>query len=106
MYFVDAREFPDQVFEAVQSFRVKVSDLQAKMHSGPPEVTKALSGLSRSIQAFLREITDMNVYNITVTSGDPDFERFSAALARLRAEVKNIIKPLDPDFNFQRITFP
>lgn len=105
MYFEDEREFPDQVFESVQAFRGKVRGLQAQMHSGPREVTNALNDLSRRIQAFLREISDLDMYNITVTSGDPDFERFSAALARLRTEVKNIIKPLDPDFDFQRITF-
>lgn len=105
MYFEDEREFPDQVWNAVQDLRWKISNLRGRVTDSESPFSTVLAAIDDAIHQFVTALADIRVNEIAVTSGYPEFERFSKALGILRSEILAVAAPLarKEGFQFKRI---
>lgn len=105
MYFEEEREFPDQVWGAVQDLRWKISNLRGRVTDPESPLGAVLAAIDDAVHEFVIALSDIRVTEIKVTSGYPEFERFSKALGILRAQILAVAAPLarQEGFRFQRI---
>lgn len=105
MYFEDEREFPDQVWNAVQDLRWKISNLRGRVTDSGSPFGAVLAAIDDAVYQFVVALSDIRVSEITVTSGYPEFERFSEALSILRSKILEVSAPLarQEGFQFERI---
>lgn len=105
MYLEDEREFPDQVWKAVQELRWKISNLRGRVTDSESAFGSVLTAIDEAVHEFVTALGDIRVNEITVTSGYPEFERFSKALGIMRGRILEVAAPLarQEDFRFQRI---
>lgn len=105
MYFEDEREFPDQVWNAVQDLRWKISNLRSRVTDSESDFGSVLFAIDEAVHEFVTTLSDIRVNEITVTSGYPEFERFSNALSILRGNILAVAAPLarQENFRFQKI---
>ena len=105
MYFEDEREFPDQVWNAVQDLRWKISNLRSRVTDSESDFGSVLVAIDEAVHEFVTTLSDIRVNEITVTSGYPEFERFSNALSILRGNILAVAAPLarQENFRFQKI---
>jgi hypothetical protein len=95
MMFNDiAIEFPPHVQESVFALREKIRALRGRISLRPEStLARTLEALTVAIHKFLDEV-GIELRSITVTSGDPDFERYCVALTKLRKSAALAVEPL------------
>jgi len=107
MYFADVREQPQFVRLALDALRVKIVSLRANFHGEATLLAGAIEEIEGAILDFFGKLTHIHIDNITVTSGNPEFEAFAAELNKIRSRIKASILPVAQaeGFEFQRIEF-
>lgn len=107
MYFDDSCEQPQYVRLALDALRSKIVNLRANFHGEASSLTMALQEVENATMAFFEKLSHIHIDNITITSGDSEFEAFSAQLKEVRWRIKTAIRPIaDAEgFKFQRIDF-
>lgn len=105
MYFEDSREFPDQVWTAVQDLRWKISGLRGRVTDSESSFGAVLATMDSAVKNFVSALSDIRVNEIRVTSGYPEFEKFSKELSVLRGRILEVCVPLaqEEGFHFKNI---
>lgn len=105
MYFEDSREFPGDVFLAVQALRSKLWELNAQVTDEGSDLGQALSEVGAAVDRFLDALNSIRIDQIRVKSGDPEFEIFSRSLGTLREQILLAVAPLtdSEQFSFKHI---
>lgn len=108
MYFEDSREFPSQVWGAVQALRSKMWELRAQVADEESDLEQALAGIDAAVSGFLDALNDVQIQQIKATGGDREFELFSRSLTSLREQILVAVGPLvdRESFVFRNITHP
>ena len=106
MYFHDSREMPDYVWRAVEALRVKLVDVRARVFNAESSLGRALAGIQTAVDDFISALNDVRVDEIVVTSGEPNFERFSRALAELRLKILVAVQPIAEQEGFRFTNIP
>lgn len=106
MYFEDSREFPDQVWTAVQDLRWKISGLRGRVTDPESSFGATLSTIDYAVKEFVSALSDIRVNEIRVTSGYPEFEKFSKELGVLRGRILEVCVPLAQEEGFQFENIP
>ncbi|TLP71124.1 hypothetical protein [Nesterenkonia sphaerica] len=100
MYFDDARECPEYVWKAVDALRVKLVDMRSRVLDMDSDLGRAISGIEAAVQEFIVTLNDVRVDEIQVTSGDPNFERFSNALICMRSRILKAVEVIAKRENY------
>lgn len=85
-------EFPGEVADSMHILRHQVTKLQGQVAVDTSMAT-TLDTLAQAIKTFLGE-AGRHLDTVTVTSGDPRFERFRTALQEFRITVADAVRPL------------
>jgi hypothetical protein len=79
-------EFPDRVRQSLDQLRSRFVDLRAELAEGSP-LDQVLLSLTKTILAFFNTVEQSDLTRLRCDSNDPDWRRFSDALATLRKAI-------------------
>lgn len=84
MYF-DAED-PDRVRQSLMQLRLRLVELRSELADGSP-LDQLLLSLSRTIHTFFNTVENSDLKRLRCNANDPEWHRFSDALAMLRKAV-------------------
>lgn len=87
-----ASELPGEVADSMQVLRSKITDLRGEV-AVDSKLAVTLVALAEAIRTFLND-AGSRLSTITVTSGDPRFEKFCTALQEFRIAVADAVRPV------------
>ncbi|GAA1210808.1 hypothetical protein F6W70_09670 [Microbacterium maritypicum] len=105
MYVDIMYESPREARLALDALRHKLTQMRATIHGTSSLLGTAISATEDAVLAFFHKLRDIQIDDIAVTSGIPEFERFRDALREVRAEILEAVTPLAEaeGFAFERI---
>lgn len=79
-------EFPDRVRQSLDHLRSRFVDLRCELTDGSP-LDQVLLSLTKTIHVFFNAVEDSDLTTLRCNSNDPEWCRFSDALATLRKAI-------------------
>jgi hypothetical protein len=79
-------EFPDRVRQSLESLRSRLVDLRYELADGNP-LDQILLSLTKTIHKFFDSVETSDLTRLRCDSNDPEWRRFSDALATLRKAI-------------------